>query len=87
MISGSISSGATIMRFEITIFNAMSSTFNPAVQLLTSYYRTANQYVISMGGGYVDGINTTTCEGIKFIESSGNGFDAGAVRVYGVVSS
>ena len=87
MISGSISSGATIMRFEVTIFNAMSSTFNPAVQLLTSYYRTANQYVISMGGGYLDGNTSTTCEGFKFIESSGNGFDGGAVRVYGVVSS
>jgi hypothetical protein len=87
MISGSISSGATIMRFEVTVFNAMSSTFNPAVQLLTSYYRTANQYVITMGGGYLDGNTSTTCEGLKFIESSGNGFDAGAARVYGVVSS
>jgi hypothetical protein len=40
-----------------------------------------------MGGGYLDGNTSTTCEGFKFIESSGNGFDGGAVRVYGVVSS
>jgi hypothetical protein len=85
-VSGSITSNTTPPRFEMTVYNAMSTAYNPALSFTSMYYRTGNQWAVSTGTMYFNDGGGNSMEGIRLYPSANN-FDKGEVRVYGVVNS
>ena len=85
-VSGSINSDTTPPRFEMTVYNAMSTAYNPAISFKSMYYRTANQWAVATGTMYFNDGGGNSMEGIRLYPSANN-FDKGEVRVYGVVNS
>ena len=85
-VSGSITSDTTPARFEMTVYNAMSTAYNPAISFKSMYYRTGNQWAVATGTMYFSDGGGNSMEGIRLYPSANN-FDKGEVRVYGVVNS
>lgn len=72
--------------FEMTVYNAMNTTYNKSLSFNSMWYRTANQWCNSTGTMYFNDGGSNTFEGVRLFPSSGN-FNKGQIKVYGVVDS
>ena len=85
-VFGTHNNNTTPARFEMTIYDAMGTSLNSGIHFISSYYRTSNQWATSTGSMNFNDGGTNTFEGLRFYPS-GNSFDDGEIRVYGVVNS
>ena len=73
-------------KFEMTVYNAMDTSYNKSISFRSHYYRTNNTWVNGSGSMYYNDGGSNTFEGVRLFPSGGN-FDKGEIRVYGVVNS
>ena len=86
-VFGTHNNNTTPARFEMTIYNAMGTTYNSGIHFISSYYRsTDNTVAVSTGAMNFNDGGSNTFEGLKFYPSAGS-WDSGEIRVYGVVDS
>jgi len=85
-INSSGGGAVTPPKFEMTVYNAMDTSYNKSISFRSHYYRTNNTWVNGSGSMYFNDGGTNTFEGVRLFPSGGN-FDKGEIRVYGVVNS
>jgi hypothetical protein len=85
-INSSGGGAVTPPHFEMTVYNAMNTTYNKSLSFNSMWYRTANQWCNSTGTMYFNDGGSNTFEGVRLFPSSGN-FNKGQIKVYGVVDS
>ncbi len=86
LVSGTHNNNTTPARFQMTIYDAMGTTYNSGIEFISAYYRTSNQWATSTGTMNFNDGGSNTFEGLRFYPSANN-FDDGEIRVYGVVDS
>ncbi len=85
-INSSGGGAVTPPHFEMTVYNAMNTTYNKSIAFRSHYYRTNNSWVNGSGTMYLNDGGSNTFEGIRLFPSGGN-FNKGQIKVYGVVDS